>query len=193
MDKSNCISENIHPRTCAIHCLVDDLLCLIFIECLPTIPISDPRFPTIFMQSHPLNVLTNVCTQWRELAVGTSELWRDIHIDFVHCDVDYKAGFWNELGKGILEFWFDQSAAHMLHVELIIEEPSYADPYWDYPKHQNLDISFPRCMRSFDDAFSMLPWASGSWNHARPGTCSSRLYQTPLFGLNGHLQLGFQS
>ncbi|KAJ3859459.1 hypothetical protein EV359DRAFT_68136 [Lentinula novae-zelandiae] len=151
--------ENIHPRTCAIHRLVDDLLRLIFIECLPTIPISDPRFPTIFMQSHPLNVLTNVCTQWGELAVGTSELWRDIRIDFVDCDVDYKAGFWNELGKGILGFWFDQSAAHMLHVELIIEEPNYADHHWGDPKHQNLDISFPRCMRSFYDAFSMLPWA----------------------------------
>ncbi|KAJ4464556.1 hypothetical protein C8J55DRAFT_566834 [Lentinula edodes] len=111
------------------------------------------------MQSHPLNVLTKVCTQWSQLAVGTSELWRDIRIDFVDCDVDYKAGFWNELGKGILGFWFDQNAAHMLQVELIIKEPNYADHHWGDPKHQNLDISFPRCMWSFDDAFAMLPWA----------------------------------
>ncbi|KAJ3541195.1 hypothetical protein NMY22_g3979 [Coprinellus aureogranulatus] len=59
-----------HP----IRRIPQEILQLIFLECLPT-----DHFPTMDVTAAPI-VLTRVCQSWRALALDTRHLWSSIHI-----------------------------------------------------------------------------------------------------------------
>ncbi|KAE9396479.1 hypothetical protein BT96DRAFT_977494 [Gymnopus androsaceus JB14] len=135
-------------KSASVHRLVDDVLRLIFIECLPTVDVSDHNFPTILMRSNPTNVLTRICARWTQLAHNTPELWQRIRIDLF----DYPNLF-------PLELWYERSMACPLYMEMIIEEPCFASHHW-YSSLGDLDERKQQviCLR-FHEAFDTLPCA----------------------------------
>ncbi|KAE9396483.1 hypothetical protein BT96DRAFT_996738 [Gymnopus androsaceus JB14] len=104
--------NSMESNATSVHRLVDDVLRLIFIECLPTVDVSDHNFPTILMRSNPTNVLTRVCARWTQLAHSTPELWQRIRIDLA----DYVRAFGIEqlsMQQNLfpLELWYERSVA----------------------------------------------------------------------------------
>ncbi|KAJ7449210.1 hypothetical protein FB451DRAFT_1287835 [Mycena latifolia] len=81
----------------------------IFVQCLPTDGRVRPSSSTTPM------VLTQICRQWRDVALATCELWSSIHIDRPYAS---GRGIWS-----LVETWLSRAKSHPISLGLDTDVP----------------------------------------------------------------------
>jgi hypothetical protein len=116
----------------SIQDLPPETLIQIFLAVLPR-PTEQDGGPRI-SRSHPAVVLSHVCHAWRELTLGTPQLWSSMHIETprVKDSQKYSLEEWRTLDTQLhetTEAWVPRSGSHPLTVTIVLDIHEYSSPY----------------------------------------------------------------
>ncbi|KAJ7153405.1 hypothetical protein C8R43DRAFT_1235392 [Mycena crocata] len=93
----------------------------IFLDCLPRDSFEfNRRYPS---QDEAPVVFTRVCRSWRAVALSTSALWTNVHIEL---DSDDGSGHIDSKWVALLAIWFQRS--HPQPLSVVVSNRSYTDP-----------------------------------------------------------------
>ncbi|TEB29169.1 hypothetical protein FA13DRAFT_1775513 [Coprinellus micaceus] len=122
----------------SIQDLPPETLTQIFLAVLPR-PTEQDGGPRI-SRSHPAVVLSHVCHAWRELTLGTPQLWSGMHVETprVKDSQKYSLEEWRTLDTQLHETtaaWVHRSGSHPLTVTIVLDIHEYSSPYEGIPRY----------------------------------------------------------
>ncbi|KAJ7607129.1 hypothetical protein DFH06DRAFT_1112039 [Mycena polygramma] len=94
-----------------VHSLPPEIIALIFVDCLP-----DHRRVRPSPMAPPL-LLAQICRDWREVALGTCELWRSLDVAFIQRGRD-RTDVPNDGALPIMKTWLSRAKGHPLSVAI---------------------------------------------------------------------------
>ncbi|KAG1884830.1 uncharacterized protein F5891DRAFT_1158217 [Suillus fuscotomentosus] len=108
---------NLHEELVFDLCrLPTEVLCYIFIHCLPQIEYTSPNSKT------PPMLLTRICRRWRDVATDMPSLWYRLSMDIDHAD----SMNWRQVVFGY-DLWLKRTQGRPLSLEIMCNENDTTD------------------------------------------------------------------